>query len=255
MFSIKFQMQVIPLSWNLRDKNRGKICAQWFFSVFFMSFHMCVHCFHVFHLFSFLFIFSPCLFIFSFLFISSHFFHLFSCCSLFSRLFISFHFFTFSFFKNTITNPDHLHVDPTLLLSFAEKHVKKRIKLFNNINHQFQSDPNKGQLNPIFVATTFFVAVCPFLTVSHRFSPFLTVSHRFSPFLTVSHRFSPFLTQGHTAHHLWLSTKPCCTASKLALRPLGWWTFGPRLVFHKPGSTINGYPLVNVYIAMENHHV
>jgi len=105
---------------------------------------------------------------------------------LFSRLFISFHFFTFSFFKNTITNPDHLHVDP--ILSFAEKHVKKRIKLFNNINHQFQSDPNKGQLNPIFVATTFLLL--------------FAVSHRFSPFLTVSHRFSPFLTQGHTAHHL-----------------------------------------------------
>ena len=150
------------------------MCAM-VFQCFFMSFHMCVHCFHVFHLFSFLFIFS-CLFIFSFLFISSHFFHLFSCCSLFSRLFISFHFFTFSFFKNTITNPDHLHVDP--ILSFAEKHVKKRIKLFNNINHQFQSDPNKGQLNPIFVATTFLLL------------------------FAVSHRFSPFLTQGHTAHHL-----------------------------------------------------
>ena len=135
--------------------------------VFQCFFHVFSHVCSLFSFFSFLLISFICsfLFIFSFLFISSHFFHLFSCCSLFSRLFISFHFFPFSFFKNTITNPDHLHVDP--ILSFAEKHVKKRIKLFNNINHQFQSDPNKGQLNPIFVATTFLLL----FAVSHRFSP------------------------------------------------------------------------------------
>ena len=132
--------------------------------VFQCFFHVFSHVCSLFSFFSFLLI-SFHFFISFHCFISFHFFSFLSFIFLLFIVFKAFHFFTCSFFKNTITNPDHLHVDP--ILSFAEKHVKKRIKLFNNINHQFQSDPNKGQLNPIFVATTFLLL----FAVSHRFSP------------------------------------------------------------------------------------
>ena len=87
IFSIKYQMQVIPLSRNPRDKKKKKKEETMFFSLFsllFVSFHFCSF--------------------FSFIFISVHVFH-----------FFSFHAFSFSW--KHITNPGHLHVDP---LSFAD---------------------------------------------------------------------------------------------------------------------------------------
>jgi hypothetical protein len=72
-------------------------------------------CFVVVHFFSFLFTFCS---LFSFLFISCHFLSfLFISVYFFSFLFISFHFLHFPSLEKTITNPDHLHVDPLLSLA------------------------------------------------------------------------------------------------------------------------------------------
>ena len=91
IFSIKNQMQVIPVSRNPRDKKQKKMIKNAFFRFFFYLIHffsLFVHCFHF--------------------------------CSLFvhfcSFLCISFHFLNFPPIENHLTTPDHWHVDP---LSFA----------------------------------------------------------------------------------------------------------------------------------------
>ena len=103
-----------------------------FFSLF-------VRCFHSFHVFSVLFI---SFHYFSCLFISFHFF---------SLLFMSFHFCSFLFInflhipslEKTITNPDHLHVDP---LSFADMVFPKTIHQPgpSRIDHRAAVLPWKG---------------------------------------------------------------------------------------------------------------
>ena len=120
MFSMKNKIQVIPLSRNPRDKYIH-VCVCFCFSFIVVHFFsLFVRCFHSFHVFSVLFI---SFHYFSCLFISFHFF---------SLLFMSFHFCSFLFInflhipslEKTITNPDHLHVDP---LSFADMVFPKTI--------------------------------------------------------------------------------------------------------------------------------
>ena len=98
-------MQVIPLPRNPRDKYIH-VCVFVFLSLLFISFHFLFVVFIPFMSFQF----------FSFLFITFH---------VFSFLFIFFHFLHVPSLEKTITNPDHLHVDP--LLSFADMVFPKTI--------------------------------------------------------------------------------------------------------------------------------
>ena len=134
------------------------------FSVFFMSFHMCVHCFHVFHLFSFLFIFS-CLFLFSFLFISFIYFLVVHCFQDFSFLFISLHFPSSKTplpIQTTCMSTQYL----VLLKNMSKRELNYSTILIINFN-QIQTRVNWTQ----FLWQPLFCCCLPFLTVSHRFSP------------------------------------------------------------------------------------
>ena len=99
---MKNKMQVVPLSRNPRDKYiHVCVCVFVFLSLLFISFHFLFVVFIPFMSFQF----------FSFLFITFH---------VFSFLFMSVHFLHFPSLEKTITNPDHLHVDP---FSFADRAI------------------------------------------------------------------------------------------------------------------------------------